>query len=152
MNRNLGAYVTHIAVALYLLVDGILGLTEKTVWQRIRLATGTRNATGNEIVDTLAQVFGNSDLTKTLIVVFSVLAIAGGAFLLLELFQIKIPVADVIILVFLIVWLVFIILSDVVYPFRSDNRNFAFLPWLRILASHLVVLGALITASHRFGS
>jgi hypothetical protein len=137
-------------VALYLLVDGILGLTEKTLWQRIRLAAGTRNATGNEIVDTLGQVFGNGDLTKTLIVIFSILAIAAGIFLILELFHIKIPAVDVIILVFLVVWLVFIILSDIVYPFR-DTRNFVFLPWLKILASHLVVLGALITASHRFG-
>ncbi|MDR3247880.1 MAG: hypothetical protein LBT39_03750 [Treponema sp.] len=150
MKRSLGAYVTHIAVALYLLVVGILGLTEKTVWQKIRLAAGARNATGNEVVDTLAQVFGTGDLTKTLIVVFSVLAIAGGAFLLLELFQIKVPAVDAILLVFLIVWVVFIVLSDVVNPFKN-TRNFVFLPWLRILASHLVVLGALITASHRFG-
>jgi hypothetical protein len=132
------------------LVDGILGLTEKTLWQRIRLAAGARNATGNEIVDTLGQVFGNGDLTKTLIVIFSILAIAAGAFLLLELFRVKIPAVDVIILVFLVVWLVFIVLSDIVYPFR-DTRNFVFLPWLKVLASHLVVLGALITASHRFG-
>ena len=57
---------------------------------------------------------------------------------------------DIIILVFLVVWLIFIVLSDVVYAFK-DARSFAFLPWLRALASHLVVLGALIGASHKFG-
>jgi hypothetical protein len=150
MRRSLGVYVIHIAVALYLLADGILGLMEKTLWQKLRLAVGSRNATGNEIVDALSQVFGTGDLTKTLIVLFSVLAIVGGVFLLLELFGIKIPVADIIILVFLIVWLVFIILSDVVYAFK-DTRNFVFLPWLRMFASHLVVLGALVSASHKFG-
>jgi hypothetical protein len=150
MKRSLGVYVTHIAVALYLLADGIRGLAEKTLWQKIRLAVGSRNATGNEIVDTLTQVFGTGDLTKTLIVLFSILAVAGGIFLLLELFGIKIPAVDIIILVFLIVWLVFIVLSDLVYAFR-DTRNFVFLSWLRVLASHLVVLGALISASHKFG-
>jgi hypothetical protein len=150
MRRNLGAYVTHVAVALYLLADGILGLTEKTLWQRIRLAAGSRNATGNEIVDTLTQVFGTGDLTKTLVVLFSVLAVVGAVFLLLGLFGVRIPVVDIIILVFLAVWLVFIVLSDVVYAFK-DTRNFDFLPWLRVFAAHLVVLGALIDASRRFG-
>jgi hypothetical protein len=150
MKRNLGAYITHIAVALYLLADGILGLTERTLWQRIRLATGTRNATGNEITDTLTQVFGTGDLTKTLVVLFSVLAVVGGVFLLLELFGLKVPVVDIVILVFLVVWLVFIVLSDAVYAFK-EPRNFEFLPWLRALAAHLVVLGALISASHKFG-
>jgi hypothetical protein len=150
MKRSLGVYITHIAVALYLLADGILGLMEKTLWQRLRLATGARSATGNEIVDVLTRLLGTGDLTKTLIVLFSVLAVAGGVFLLLELFGIKIPAVEIILLVFLIVWLVFIALSDVVYPFR-DTRNFVFLPWLRALASHLVVLGALISASHKFG-
>jgi hypothetical protein len=144
-------YVTHIAVALYLLADGILGLMEKTLWQRIRLAVGSRNATGNEIVDTLTQVFGTGDLTKTLVVLFSILAIAGAVFLLFELFGLKIPAVDIVILVFLVVWLVFIVLSDVVYAFKN-TRNFDFLPWLRVLAAHLVVLGALIGASRRFGA
>jgi hypothetical protein len=150
MKRSLGVYVTHVAVALYLLADGFRGLAEKTLWQKIKLAVGSRNAAGNEIVDALTQVFGTGDFTKTLIVLFSILAVAGGIFLLLELLGIKIPAVDIIILVFLIVWLVFIVLSDVVYAFR-DTRNFVFLSWLRVFASHLVVLGALISASHKFG-
>jgi hypothetical protein len=150
MKRSLGIFVIHTAVALYLLVDGILGLTEKSLWQKLRLSVGSRNATGNEIVDTLSRVFGAGDLAKTLIVLFSVLAIAGGVFLLIELFGIRIPAVDIIILVFLITWLLFIVLSDVVYAFR-DTRNFDFLSWLRTLASHLAVLGALISASHKFG-
>jgi hypothetical protein len=150
MKRNLGTYVTHVAVALYLLADGILGLMEKTLWQRIRLAVGSRNATGNEIVDTLTQVFDTGDLAKTLVVLFSVLAIAGAVFLLLELFGLRIPAVGIVILVFLVVWLLFIALSDGVCAFKN-TRNFDVLPWLRVLAVHLVVLGALIGASRRFG-
>jgi hypothetical protein len=150
MKRSLGVFVTHTAVALYLLVDGILGLMEKSLWQRLRLSAGSRNATGNEIVDTLSRVFGTGDFAKTLIVLFSALAVAGGAFLLIELFGIRIPAVDIIILIFLITWLLFIVLSDVVYAFK-DTRGFEFLPWLSTLASHLVVLGALISASHKFG-
>ncbi|MDR1443286.1 MAG: hypothetical protein LBI94_00220 [Treponema sp.] len=150
MKRSFGAYITHVAVALYLLACGILGLTEQTLWQRLRLAVGSRNATGNEIVDTLTQVFGTGDLTKTLVVLFSILAVAGAAFLFLELFGLRIPAVDIIILVFLAVWMAFMVLSDGVYAFRN-TRNFDFLPWLKTLATHLVVLGALISASRRFG-
>ncbi|MDR1972842.1 MAG: hypothetical protein LBQ46_13085 [Treponema sp.] len=148
MRRGLGAYIIHVAVALYLLADGVLGLAERSVWQRVRLAAG--RTTGNEIVDTLTQVFGTGDLTRTLIILFSVLAIGGGLFLLLELFGLKIRAVGVIILIFLLVWLVFIVLSDLVNAFQN-TRNFQFLPWIRVLASHLVVLGALVTASRRFG-
>jgi hypothetical protein len=150
MKRGLGVGLSHLAVALYLLAEGILGLTEKTLWQRLGLAPGSSGATGNEIMDTLTQVLGTGDLTKTLVVLFSILAIVGGVFLLLELFGIRFPVVDIIILVFLAVWVAFIALSDVVYAFR-DTRNFAVLPWLKTLAAHLVVLGALISASHKFG-
>jgi hypothetical protein len=150
MRRSLGVYSIHAAVALYLLADGLQGLTEKTLWQRIGLAVGVPRATGNEIVDTLTRIFGAGDLTRTLIVLFSVLAVAGGLFLLMELFGIKIPAAAIIILVFLVVWLVFIVLSDVVYAFKT-SRNFVFLPWLKTFASHMAVLGALVSASHKFG-
>jgi hypothetical protein len=150
MKRSFGAALTHAAAALYLLAEGILGLTEKTLWQRLKLTIGARNATGNEIVDTLTQIFGAGDLTKTLIVLFSVLAVIGGVFLLLELFGISIPAVNIIILVFLVVWLAFIILSDGVYTFK-DTRNFVFLPWLRVCASHIVVLGVLVSASRKFG-
>jgi hypothetical protein len=150
MKRSLGAYITHAAVALYLLTGGILALADRTLGQRLGLAVGIRNAAKNDIVDTLNQVFGAGDLAKTLTVLFAVLAIAGGVFLLFELFGVKVPIVDIIILVFLIVWLVFIVLSDVVYAFK-DARNFVFLLWLRTLASHLVVLGTLISASRKFG-
>jgi hypothetical protein len=148
VKRSLSVYVIHAAAALYLLADGILGLTEQSLWQRFRLAAG--RASGNEIVDTLIGLFGTGNLAKTLIIVFSALAVAGGLFLLLELLGIRIRVVNAVILVFLVVWMVFIVLFDGVYAFR-DTRNFAFFPWLRVFASHLAVLGALISASRKFG-
>jgi hypothetical protein len=148
MKRSLGVYIIHAAVALYLLADGILGLAEQSLWQRARMALG--RTSGNEIVDTLVRLFGNGDLTRTLIILFSLLAIAGGLFLLFELFGIRVRAVNVIILIFLVVWLAFIVLSDLVYVVR-DTRNFVFLPWLRVFASHLAVLGALISASRKFG-
>jgi hypothetical protein len=149
MKRSLGVYILHTAAALYLLADGILGLIDQNLWQRFRLAAG--RTTGNEIVDTLIRIFGTGDLTRTLIILFSALAAVGGLFLLLELLGIRIRVVDVIILVFLAVWIVFIVLSDVVDAFR-DTRNFVFFPWLKVFASHLAVLGALISASRKFGA
>jgi hypothetical protein len=148
MKRNFGIYIIHTAAALYLLADGILGLAEQSLWQRARLALG--RTSGGGLADTLVRLFGNGDLTRTLVILFSVLAAAGGLFLLLELFDFRIRAVNVIILIFLAVWLAFIVLSDIVYVFK-DARNFAFLPWLRVFASHLAVLGVLISASRRFG-
>jgi hypothetical protein len=130
------------------LADGILGLTRQGLWQRFGSVGG--GASGNEIVDTLIRLFGTGNLARTLIIVFSALAAAGGLFLLLELWGLRIRVVNVIILVFLAVWTVFIVLFDGVQAFR-DPRNFAFFPWLRVFASHLAVLGALIGASRIFG-
>lgn len=151
MNRSLGVYISHAAAALYLLAAGALGLMEKNLWRGLRLVMTPQEAAGNEIADTLTRIFGTGNLSKTLIVLFSVLALLGGVFLLLQLFGLRIPPVDIILLVFLAVWLGFIVLSDLVCALK-DTRNFVFLPWLKVFASHLVVLGTLVSGSHRFGN
>ncbi|MDR3192887.1 MAG: hypothetical protein LBT87_07470 [Treponema sp.] len=142
MKRGLGVYLTHIAVAVYLLTDGILGFVTRNgrIFGRLTYHS--------EIEDVLLKLLGRGDFTNILIVIFSVLAIIAGLFLLLELFQIRIPLTDTILLAFLIVWLLFIILIDIAAPLKDKPE---LLGWLKTLAAHIMVLGALVTATHRLG-
>jgi hypothetical protein len=142
MKRGLGVYLTHSAVAAYLLADGILGFATRNgrVFSRLKYHS--------EIEDVLLKLLGRSDFTNVLIIISSALAIIGGLFLLLELFQIRAPFTDTILLLFLIIWLAFIVLTDIAGPLRDKPE---FLGWLKLFAAHLMVLGALVTATHRFG-
>jgi hypothetical protein len=142
MRRGLGVHLTHIAVAVYLLADGILGFVTRNgrIFGRLTYHS--------EIENILLKLLGRSDFTGMLIVVFSALALIGGLFLLLELFQIRIPFTGAILLLFLIVWLVFIILTDIVDPLKDKPEP---LGWLKTFASHIMVFGAMAAATHRFG-
>jgi uncharacterized membrane protein len=142
MKRSLGVYLTHIAVAGYLMADGILGFATRNGRMFSRLKYHS------EIEDILLKLLGRGDFTNILILVSSAMAIIGGLFLLLELFQIRAPFTDTILLAFLVVWLAFIVLTDIAVPLKDKPEP---LGWLKLFTAHIMVLGALITATHRFG-
>jgi hypothetical protein len=142
MKRGLGVHLTHIAAAVYLLADGILGFATRNGRMFSRLKYHS------EIEDVLLKLLDRGDFANVLITIFSALAIIAGLFLLLELFQIRVPFTDAIPLLFLIVWLAFVILTDVVIPLKDRPE---LLGWFKVFAAHLMVLGALVTATHRFG-
>jgi len=131
-----GVFILNIAVALYLFANGILGISKQNLF-------GQRGGEFGKMVQT---IFGRGDLTDTLTIVLSVCAIAAAVFLLLALFNVQIKITDLILFVFVIIWAVFIIIVDVIHPFQNKVE---FLPYLVQLASHLMVLGALLTAAKR---
>jgi hypothetical protein len=133
MNR-IGYFLLNIAAALYLFVNGILGITKD------------RNAEFSKMVST---IFGRGDFSNILITVLSVCGIAAGIFLLLYLFRIRVPITDIILLVFIILWLIFIVIVDIINPLKGSK--FSLLPYLQVLATHLMVLGALFLSTKRFG-
>jgi hypothetical protein len=143
MKRGSGVYLTHIAAAGYLLADGILGFAARNgrIFGRLKYHS--------EIENVLLKLLGRGEFTSILIIIFSGLAIAGGLFLLLELFQLRAPFTGGILLVFMIVWLIFIALTDIAGPLRDKPEPLA---WLKLFAAHIMVLGALLTPAHRFGS
>ena len=128
---RLGNILLNIAVALYLFANGILGLTNKS----------------GEFGTMVRTIFNSSgNFSDILIIVLSVIAIGAGIFLLLELFNISVKITDLIIFIFVIVWAVFIVIVDIINPLKS---GIDFLPYLVQLASHLLVLGTLITFSKK---
>jgi len=137
MNKSIGAFLLNIAVAAYLFATGILGLT------------GRRFLDNNEIRQAVDSLF-NGDIVGVLTVVLSILAIAAGAFILMKFFGIEIPVTELLLVVLAVVWVIFIIMMDVVRPL-NNSRGTNFLGWLTSISMHLMVLGAILLATERFG-
>ena len=130
MNR-LGYFLLNIAVALYLFANGILGFSN-----------------GGEFHKMAGAIF-SGNIVNIVTIILSVCAIAAGALMLLSIFKIEIPITDLLLLVFIIVWLVFIVIVDIVYPIK---HNMKFLEYLLQLSAHLMVLGAIASLTKRFGS
>ena len=136
MNRSIGLILLNFAVAIYLLATGILGLT------------GRKYFPDAEIRRAVTSLF-RGNIAEILIVVLSVLAIAAGVFILLKFFGISIAITELLLVILAIVWVVFIIMIDIVYPLNHRGSNFV--EWLRVLGAHLMVLAGIALATERFG-
>jgi hypothetical protein len=138
MNRSVGLFLLQVTVALYLFVNGILGFSGNS----------------SELAGVVRAIFGRGDFPAVLSVIFSICAIVAGVFLLLELFSIPIQYTDLILFVFVVIWIVYIVLVDIINPINQRNSIFRqgnVWTYLQGLASHLMVLGALLSASKKFG-
>jgi len=136
MDRSIGGIMLSFAVALYLLATGILGLT------------GRKFFPDGEIRRAVTSLF-KGNFAETLIVILAVLAIAAGVFVLLKFFGMSIPITELLLVILAIVWVVFIIMIDIVYPLNGKGTNFV--DWMRSFASHLMVLAGITLSTERFG-
>jgi len=143
MNR-IGVICLNVAVALYLFANGILGLSNEQRGLRISIDRGSEF---NTMVNTIFPKGG--DFSAVLIIILSICAIAAGIFLLLQLFRIEVRITDTILLIFVVMWVVFIVIVDVIHPL---NNKIQFLVYLRQLGTHLMILGAFISSMKRFGA
>ena len=120
------------------MATGILGLADKKLFKD-----------GGEIRRAVTALF-KGNVAEIIIVILAILAIAAGVFLLLKFFGIEIPMTELLLVILAIVWLVFIIMIDIVYPL-DKNSKVVFVDWLRSIGSHIMVLGAILLATERFG-
>jgi len=137
MDKSIGGILLNFSVAIYLLATGILGLT------------GRKYFPNGEIRLAVTSLFKRGDFAEILIVVLAILAIAAGAFILLKFFGISIPITELLLVILAIVWVVFIIMIDIVYPINHKGSNFV--DWMRTFASHLMVLAGITLSTERFG-
>jgi len=141
MKRTVGLVIVQIAVALFLFVSGVTGLLSSSAGD---LAP---------VVTFLNKIFESQSVVSLIVIVLSVCEIIAGFFLLSELFTTDLRITDMILFVFVILWVANIILVDFVTPisggtsFRSLN---AILAYLSALSSHLMVLGALVMVTKKF--
>ena len=141
MKRSIGLVILQIAVALYLLVSGVTGL--------LNSSAGDLAA----VIGFLNELFRNPSIVTIMVIVLSVSEIIAGFFLIMELFTTDLRITDMILFLFIILWVANIVLVDFVGPisggatFRSVS---GFLKYMSILSSHLMVLGALVLVTKKF--
>jgi len=132
---RIGCFILHISVAIYLFAHGIIGISNDR----------TKGIFG-EMLGTFLKKGG---LLDALTIVLSVCAIAAGIFMLLALFRIEIPITDIILLAFIVLWIIFIIIVNIINPISNGISSIPV--YLTELAPNLMVLGALVLSTRRFG-
>ncbi len=129
-SRTVGTILLQIALGLLFIVGGIWTLQ------------GSRS---DEISAAFYSIFDN-DLAKIFCIVFGIIEIVAGVFLLLRLFVfLNTNLDSVLMLIIMICWIVAIAIIDFI---GSDGlfNNFdnGFLGWVNRFARHLLVLGAIL--------
>ena len=136
MKKSIGFFILQLSVALYLFSTGILGLSGRN-WFR-----------EGEIRQAVTAIF-KGETAEILIIVFSVCAVVAALLLLLELFGKGMQLTELLLIVLMVVWAVFIFMVDIYYPLNHRIPNIV--DYLRGLGSHLMVLGGMACASKHLG-
>jgi len=132
MKEGIGVFLWKISVALYLIANGVLGLTKYS---------------GGDF-DVIFKRIGFSGSTLSLFVtVASVIALVAGIAILLEMFNIELSFLDTLLFIVAIIWAVYVVVEIIVWIKDGFGT-----PWeiLQRLAVHLMVLASLLTATKRF--
>jgi len=139
--KNIGVFLLNIAAALYLFANGIVGFSREKF-----LGFSFGGGEFGKMVNTIFES-ANGDFKYVLTIVLSVCAIAAGVFLLLTLFSAKIPITDLILLVFICLWVAFIVIVDIISPLKDGIK---ILDYLLQITPHIMILGTLVIANKRF--
>lgn len=153
--KSIGLFVTQIAIAILLVILGIMTLqlnSTDTGFNGLNNLIGSAKAgmDGNEIASAVYNLFGyKSPVAKPLIIVLGICELIGGIFLAVNLFVNTGKLENIFLLVILIMWIVVIVLVDILGNAGIAKVNWqstaAILSYFKNLASHLLVLGALLS-------
>jgi len=129
MKEGIGVFLWKIAVALYLIANGVLGISSGGDFKTIFNAIG------------LGNIF---------VTIAGVIALVAGIAILLEMFNIELSFLDTLIFIIAIIWAVYIVIEIISW---LGNGAFGKNLWhtLQMLAVHVMVLASLLIASKKFG-
>jgi len=130
MKEGLGNFLWKISVALYLIVNGVLGLKKES----------------GDFVNMFSDMFKGNPPQDLFVTIASIVALIAGIAILLELFNVEISFMDNLIFVIAIIWGVYVVIELV----RLLQHGFGLFP-LQILAVHLMVFSSLLISSKKFG-
>ena len=90
----------------------------------------------------IRNLFGNGTVEKICVIIFGVIELLAGVFLILELFMGDIfgKIDNILMLIIIIVWIVAIVLGDFIGGLFKGGFS---LEWLWNFASHVLVLGVM---------
>ena len=128
MKDGLGIFLWKISVALYLIANGVLGLTGGGDFKTIFGAIGLHSS-----------VF---------VIIAGVIALVAGIAILLEMFNITFSFLETLIFIIAIIWAVFFVIEIIAW---IPNLGKDLWHILQKLAVHLMVLASLLVASKKFG-
>jgi len=132
MKDGIGIFLWKISVALYLIANGVLGITKYS---------------GGDFDIIFRRIgFGGSTLSL-FVTLASVVALVAGIAILLEMFNIELSFLDTLILIIAIIWAVYVAI-ELVGWIKDGFKNL----WhtLQMLAVHVMVLASLLIASKKF--
>ncbi|MCL2229860.1 MAG: hypothetical protein FWC01_02090 [Treponema sp.] len=124
---GIGQLIWKISVALYLIVNGIMGIKD-----------------GGDFKTIFNVIFGGNQ--STLALICGIIALIAGICIVLNMLRIEVSFLPTLVLVVAIVWVVYIVIEILAFV----KGGFS-LGELQTLAVHLMVLGSLIIATGRFG-
>jgi len=129
-NKSAGTIILQIALGLLFIVSGIWTL---------------QGGKGDEIVSAFYSIF-KKDTAHICCIVFGVIELVAGFFLLLRLFvAMSTNVDTVLIYIIMICWIAAIIIIDFIGKNGLiNNMNSGFLSFINRFARHLLILGAII--------
>jgi hypothetical protein len=127
--KGIGSLLWKISVALYLIANGVLGLSNGGDFRII-------------LVNTMK-------FPAWLVTITAIIALVAGIAILLEMFNVQLSFLDTLIFIIAIVWVVYIIIEIIAW---LQGGSFGKELWLTLqkLAVHLMVLGSLLIASKKF--
>ena len=142
--KTLGGIVLQLALALLLIVSGILTLQlNGSFWGKLQVGIS-----GNEVVSAVRSLL-KGDPANVVIIVLGVCELIAGIFLLANFFVETGKISNTFIFVIIIMWLIIVALTDVMGQGGLLHGAFssvgACLSFLKNLSGHLLVLGALFT-------
>ncbi len=136
---SLGRLILQLALGLFLAISGIWVLAGFGNWSWVR--TDDAGATA------IKSIIQNRTLENILVISYGVIELIAGIFLILSLFigDVFGAFGNILHIIIMIVWIVAIVLIDFLSSSTGISllRN-SFLKWLYQVASHLIILGALI--------
>ncbi len=139
MKRTAGLVTLQIALAFFLIVAGILGL--------MRSSGGELG----EVVAFLNSLFKSSVITTVIIITIAIAELIAGVFLIVEFFSGEIRLTNIILIIFMILWIVNIILIDALGAAKGNifKNTATVLNYLSQLSRHLMILGAIIAVKNK---
>lgn len=128
--KTIGTLVLQIALGLLFIVGGIWTL---------------QNGKGDEVTSAFHSIF-SGDTAKFICLIFGIIEIVAGVFLLLRLFVfLNTNLDSLLMIIIMICWIVAIVCIDFIgNDGLFKNLDTGFLPFLNRFARHLIVLGAIL--------
>ncbi|MBP3416323.1 MAG: hypothetical protein IKK79_01785 [Spirochaetaceae bacterium] len=142
-SMGLGLVLIQIALGLFFIASGIMTLQlEGGFLGRIQAGFG-----GNEVATAVYSIL-NGNVANIVIIAIGVCELLAGIFLILRFFMGVGKLADVVLIVIMVVWIVVIVLTDILGNgglLKGALSSFgSIISFLKVISSHLLVLGGIL--------